>query len=541
MPLKMVIPTVERRGSGLFDRIAQIGPARFVIWTIAVSTVVRLLLAACTGYGYGESYYLASARHLALSYFDQPPVALWIAWATSKLVGVGTPVLTRLPFIAMFAITSWLMFRLGERLFGAWAGAWAAFLLNLSLVFAVSIGSWVQPDGPLFLFLLAAALPIVELCFGRPQHPMRLWLGAGAAFGLAILSKYHAALVLCGLLIFVATTPGYRAWFFRRGLVGAAIVAAAAFAPVLIWNAQNGWVSFLFQGDRIIESEGIRVDWLLRSIAGQAAEIGFGIWPFLIAVFVGALRAGPKNPKTWFLACLAIVPIGVFTIAALWAPLGWHFHWQAPGYVFLFPLLGNAVATRVEGSRIIRGCLVAATLLFLGFLGGAGAQALTGWVYHVLPKELQAKPYVDTNPLREMLSWRELRGALIAQKLIPHDRLFVATTRWFLAGKADVQIGDDLPVVCLCNDPRNIAFVWDHRKFLGWDALIILPSDFLPREGNVDVLADFRPYFREISPATKVDIDLGGSVALTIYVYYARDYYRPYPLNPTCLAGTAGC
>jgi len=405
----------------------------------------------------------------------------------------------------------------------------------------LSIGSWVQPDGPLFLFLLAAALPIVELCFGKPPRPMRLWLAAGAAFGLAMLSKYHAALVLGGLLIFVATTPGYRAWFFRPGLVVAAIVASAVFAPVLIWNAQNDWVSFLFQGGRIIESEGVRVDWLLRSIAGQAAEIGFGIWPFLIAVFIAALRTGPKNAKTWFLACLAMFPIALFTIAALWAPLGWHFHWQAPGYVFLFPLLGNAVATRVEGSRIIRCCLVLAPLLVLLFLGAAGAQAVAGWLYHVLPKELQAKPYADTNPLREMLTWHELRGALIARNLIPHDRLFVVTTKWFAAGKADVQIGDDLPVVCLCGDPRNIAFVWDHRKFLGWDALIVLPSDFLPSEGDFDAVANFRPYFREISPATNVDIHLGGSVALTLHVYYARDYYKLYPLNPTCPFGSAGC
>ena len=55
MTLQSVIPAVERRGSGLFDRIDRIGPARFVIWTIAVGTVVRLLLAASTGYGYGES------------------------------------------------------------------------------------------------------------------------------------------------------------------------------------------------------------------------------------------------------------------------------------------------------------------------------------------------------------------------------------------------------------------------------------------------------------------------------------------------------
>ena len=57
----------------------------------------------------------------------------------------------------MFGVSTWLMYRLGAYLFGAWAGVWAALLLNLSAVFFLSVGSWVQPDGPLFLFLLAAA------------------------------------------------------------------------------------------------------------------------------------------------------------------------------------------------------------------------------------------------------------------------------------------------------------------------------------------------------------------------------------------------
>jgi hypothetical protein len=504
----------------------RISPTALVLWTIAIGALIRLGANQLIGYGYGEGYYLASARHLALSYFDQPPLSLWIAHAAIAMFGTGSTLLPRLPFIAIFAANTWLMYRLGARLFGEAAGAWAAILLNLSPLFTISVGAWVQPDAPLFFFLTAAAIPIVDLCFGEARHPMRAWLLAGACFGLAMLSKYHAALILAGLVIFVATTPGRRAWFFKPGILIAGLVAAAIFAPVLIWNDQNHWVSFGFQGERIVRSVGLRFDWLGRSLLGQAVEIGIVIWPLMMIAFFKALRVGPRNERTWFLCCLAIVPIIVFTAAALWAPLGWHFHWQAPGYLYLFPLLGKAVAEGVaQGRKATRNWLIASAGLLIFFVVLVASQAATGWLSGIAAAQDPSRPYYKTNPTRELLEWRPLRTALAQRGLLDQPRLFVVGTRWFFAGKADVAVGDKLPVVCLDGDPRNIAFGWDDRAFQGWDALIVIPSD-----SKQDPVKSYGPYFRQITPLTDVDVPLGGQTAITLRVYRAHDYYRPYPM-----------
>jgi hypothetical protein len=503
-----------------------LSPTALVIWTIVISAVCRVLMGLALGYGNGEGYYLETARRLALSYFDQPPLFLWIAHFTIALVGTGSTLLPRLPFIAIFAGTTWLMYRLGARLFGEAAGAWGAVLLNLSELFTISVGSWVQPDAVLFFFLAASALAVADLCFGEPKHPLRQWALAGAWFGLAMLSKYHAALILAGLLIFVATTPGHRKWFFKPGVVLAGVIAAAIFAPVVIWNAQNHWVSFGFQGSRIARGVGLHFDWLARSFLGQALLIGFLIWPMLILVFVKALRAGPRDAKSWFLCCLASVPIIVFTAAALWAPLGYHFHWQAPGYVFLFPLLGKYTAERLEqGRRSTRYWLIACASTLVLVLGLVATQAQTGWMHGLLASRSHPRPYDSNNPTRELLEWRPLRAALDQRGLLNQDRLFVVTTKWFQAGKADVVVGDKLPVVCLCGDARNIAFVWNDRAFKDWDALIVVPSN-----NSGDPAAGYKPYFRSIEPLTDVDIPLGGQTALTLHVYRAHDYYRPYPM-----------
>ncbi len=309
----------------------------------------------------------------------------------------------------------------------------------------------------------------------------------------------------------------------------AAVISAVIFAPVMIWNVQNHFASFGFQGDRIVESAGLRFDWLGRSILGQWVWIGVVVWPMLMVAYGKALWRGPRDPKTWFLCCLAILPIIIFTAAALWAPLGWHFHWQAPGYVFLFPLLGKVVADGIEqGRTAARNWLVGWTIALSVFAVLAGAQAATGWSHGLmplLPQSVQAKPYWDTNPTRELLEWRPLRPALAERGLLGQERLFVITGKWFDAGKADVVVGDKLPVVCLTSDPRNIAFGWDDRAFLGWDALIVAPVSL-----KLDAAATYGAYFDSIEPLADVTVPLGGETAEVLKLYRAHTYKQLFPL-----------
>ncbi|MDB5460989.1 MAG: glycosyltransferase family 39 protein, partial [Caulobacteraceae bacterium] len=133
---------------------------RQVLWIIGLSVLARLATAAVMGLGMDESYSTAVARDLHLSYFDHPPLHQWIAHAAGQAVGYGRWV--RLPFIALFAGSSWLMYRLTARLFGQEAGAWAALALNLSAFFTLAAGEWVLPDGPLLFCELAAGLTLAR-------------------------------------------------------------------------------------------------------------------------------------------------------------------------------------------------------------------------------------------------------------------------------------------------------------------------------------------------------------------------------------------
>src|SRR5215470_7235596 len=225
-------------------------PSGTVAVLILATFLARLAFAAALALGIDESYMVAAGRKLQLSYFDHPPVAWWMAWGMAHLTGSESAVIVRLPFIALFALTTWLMYRVTSVLFDPEAGLWAAVILNVAPVLGITAGTWVLPDGPLFAALLGTVLCLVPALRSEGRAAWGWWLATGGCAGLALCSKYSAVLTLAGVAAFLATEPGGRRWLRQPHPYLAGLIALTVFLPVLIWNAGHGWVSFLFQGSR---------------------------------------------------------------------------------------------------------------------------------------------------------------------------------------------------------------------------------------------------------------------------------------------------
>jgi hypothetical protein len=93
--------------------------------------------------------------------------------------------------------------------------------------------------------------------------------------------------------------------------------------------------------------------WLLDSILGQAALIGPWIWIPMLLACAPAVREDRADSKSWLILCVAFVPIVLFTLVALWMKTGGHYHWQAAGYLMLFPLLAKLLVRKVENGDIL--------------------------------------------------------------------------------------------------------------------------------------------------------------------------------------------
>lgn len=501
-----------------------VNPSFLVAVIIIISTLFRIVLAGVIGLGVDESYVVSIAREVSLSYFDHPPLHLWIVWLTARLTGSESGLVLRLPFIAMFAATTWMMYRLGGKLFGDRAGYYTVLFLNISAVFSLSTGSWILPDGPLMFFMTAAVLLLVKLTFEK-QNSWQLWLTAGFIIGLGMLAKYHAVFLLLGGFLFLLTSKAHRQLLVNTGPYLAAGVAALMFLPVVIWNQEHHWISFLFQSGRGVVT-GFYPLRMLGNIAGQAAWVLPWIWLPLAGVLLKACLSGPGNEKSnslqqkqWFLCCFAIGPIVLFTAATLWGAQG-LFHWQAPGYLMAMPLLGRAAAEWMPARRVARVWLKICVCLFLFLVTILGSHTATGWLRQVEPQWFQAG-----DPTVEALDWQNLSVFLEERGLLHSEGQFIVAPHWIDAGKIDYALKGRLPVLCLSNEPHHYAYLHNVKSYWGRNALIIGRKDEVKK-----ALPRYQTYFADIEYVGMVPITRGGISEMEIAVYFAKDFSGIFPL-----------
>jgi len=414
--------------------------------------------------GVDESYMVAAGRVLSLGYYDHPPASWWLAWGAAHLTGSEAPVVVRLPFILLFAVSTWLMYRLGGTIADRRAGLWAAVLLNLSPVFGVTTGTWVLPDGPLDCALLSAALCLVH---ALDRGALRWWLGAGLCAGLALFSKYSAILTVAGALFFLVSSRAQRHWLVRPAPYLAGLVACLVFAPVLYWNATHGWASFAFQGGRASGVQ-FRPFAPIATLAGEALFILPWIWLPMMAVFVAAIRRGPAAWRSWLLCCLATPPIVLFALISAWSNQRVLFHWAAPGYLMLFPLLGDAVARRAD-RPIVQRLLYGTAAFIVAGVAVVATQVRFEWLHPAIAAVMRNDPTIDA------VDWTSLRDDLTARGLLQTVPV-VGAPDWRDAGKIAYALGPRVTTLCLNRDCRQFAIAFPPERHIGDDVLILAPE-----------------------------------------------------------------
>jgi 4-amino-4-deoxy-L-arabinose transferase-like glycosyltransferase len=476
--------------------------------------LARVALAYSIGFGVDESYTIAISRRLDLSYFDHPPLHQWIAHFGGLLLGEG-PAL-RLPFIALFAATGWLIFALTRALFGARAGFWATFALNATGFFLVSAGAWVVPDGPLLFALSGAALVFAKLLLGRPdaRAAWRLWLAGGFWLGLAGLSKYNAVFFAIGLVIFIVLSPRQRRWLAHPAPYAAALVALAMIAPVIVWNAENGWISFAFQGGRGAAGAHWRPVQLGAMVLGEIAWLTPWIFVPLLGGLVAAIRLAGRDERRLFLLCLALPPIIVFTLTPLWGARGLP-HWPMPGWLFAYPLLGVWLVEGWAERLNLRRWTVGSTALIALIVVALATQTTTGWITRAL------LPRGAVDPTLEALSWAPLASAPLIAASPP---AFVVSTKWSDGGKIALALGPRVPVIVASDDPRGMAFLADPADFVGKDAVIVVPEEKL-----ASATASLSPFFASLGAPQKLVLRRGQD-EIALELIPAQSLTRPFPL-----------
>jgi 4-amino-4-deoxy-L-arabinose transferase-like glycosyltransferase len=333
---------------------------------------LRLVAGAVLPLTSDEAYYWLWSRHLAAGYYDHPPAIAFLIRAGTVLFG-DTALGVRLGGILLSFAATWFVWRTGALLISEKAAALAALFFNLSLMLTVE-GLAATPDAPSLALAAAFAWTLAKLV---ETNDGRWWLAVGAAAGLGLLSKYSALFLGAGVLLWLTACPSQRRWFLSPWPYLGGLLALVIFAPNLIWNAQHGWATFIFQFGRV-GSTHYTLRYLGEFIGAQALLATPLI--FILGLF-GLAAASRRDPKHSLLAALLWPALAYFLVHAL------HDRVQGNWLSFLFPMfavLAAAAALQLDWSKwrapLVRwssrlAVPVAAVLLLAGY-----AQALFGVV-----------------------------------------------------------------------------------------------------------------------------------------------------------------
>ncbi len=494
-----------------------VSPTAAVFAIIAFFTIFRSIIASGLGIGVDEAYTISVAHDLNLSYFDHPPLQYWIVHFLMPLFGDGRA--ARLPFIALFAGSCWLLYRLTRLLFGAQAGVLAVLALNCSAVFSLADGGWVLPDGPLIFALLAAAFVLARYFFHASENAPSLWttwLLAGFWIGLAGLSKYHVVLFVVGLLLYLVSMPTRRHILFHPAPWLGAVVALCVVAPVIVWNAQHDWVSVAFQFGRSYASIRPRFGNFFANVGGQIIWLLPWIFVPLVIAAWHALRNGRNNERTWFCFCLALPIVATFTVIPIWGARGLP-HWQMPGWLMLFPVLGDYLSRVVHAKRVRRWGYTSA-MLFVVLTSLLLGHTMTGYGRVLFPFA-----FAKGDPTLESFEWSQLRPELETRGLLRPEN-FIITNNWTFAAKIDLALKNAIQIVIFRGEHKQYDFRYDPKSVLGRDAIVI---------GRIDSISGIenglRPYFASIEELPSFTIGRANMREIELRILVAHRLKTPLP------------
>lgn len=359
-----------------------------------------------------EAYYWYWSKHLDWSYFDHPPMVAYVM-AFFTWIGGNSEFFVRFGGWICAVLSLCFIFGTIKRLFPAnkhlrWE---LLFLYQITLIFPA--GAIVQtPDTPMILFWSMAVY-----CGSRiiTEGGSKWWYVWGIALGLGLLSKYTMILLVPCQFGFFFLSKRHRFWMFKKYPYLALLLALLIFSPVLYWNWQHDWASFVFQLNQgLSPADEAFLLKILKYVGGQAGIITPVL--FLAFIFYGVMgiyyALVERISSYLYLVCLSW-PILIFfgltsTVGEVAEP-----NWPAPAYVTGMILMWTIYRSRYGKNKGHRA--------FVSM--GIGSAVLASILIHMHMNLALLPLTAENDPMKQFHSWRSL-GRIIEKSISknPHPK-----------------------------------------------------------------------------------------------------------------------
>jgi 4-amino-4-deoxy-L-arabinose transferase-like glycosyltransferase len=435
---------------------------------VAGLTLMRGIFAAVHPLRVDEAYYWTWSRESVISYLDHPPMIAWCIHLGTAIFG-DTNFGVRFSGLLAMLVMQVLLADIVWRTTRDWRYAILAVLLpEVALDYGLLMTK-VAPDTALIAFALATVWALVRMALSGNQ---RWWLLAGVFGGFALLSKYTVILLLPAMVAF-AVFPSWRKTQLSSPYPWlAALIAVVIFSPVIYWNAVHDWVSFKFQLDRPVQTQGWSLKFLGEFVGNQFLLLGPILFPMIL---VGTTMLGwrgfrIKDPIAILLSMCVAVPVGFFLWRSLYARIGDS--WPLSIWPFGFACVAiNMKLWRQEApgssmARMAPSFAVAAVLTGIGFV-------VLAMIYYT---GANANYLGKNDPIGKEAGFAQVVEAANGA-LKKAGATWFATTDYRIYSMLRWHLRDRIPVVQINERSRYIGFGTRDADIAGPAGLYVAPKD----------------------------------------------------------------
>lgn len=222
-----------------------------------------------------ESYYWYWGQNLQLSYFDHPPMVSWLTAASETLSFLPDWLRVRSFFILLSTCSVFVWFKAFQLSHHPSRKSSLLFLLFFNLNPLLGLGGvFATPDVPLIFFWGCSFYFVLRALQSQKWLD---YLFLGLFLGLGFCAKYHIVLFVPTILLYLGLSNQIQKIIWKK--LSVTVAGGFVFSlPVVIWNYQNNWESFLFQMNHGFTRNQYNWEWSMSYLFGQILLFS----PFLI-------------------------------------------------------------------------------------------------------------------------------------------------------------------------------------------------------------------------------------------------------------------
>lgn len=489
---------------------------------IGLVTIIKLVLALIVPLSNDEVYYHTYALYPALSHFDHPPMVGWIIQLFTFNMHWHDDFFMRLGSIVFSVFNSLIVYHFMLRIADKRAGFIAVILFNASFYNSIVAGFFIMPDTGLMTFwLLSLDFFHRSLTSEVITKSERKWmLLAGLFVGIAILSKYQAIFLWFSAIVFILVYR--RKWLKEYSFYLSGFITMLFLLPVLIWNLQNDFVSFSFQGQRAnFSNQGFNYLYFSREFFGQMLYTNIAVYVLIIWSLIYYKRNfTSRTMSERFFVYFGLPSIVFFLLISFFKST--LPHWSGPGFSTLI-LLASILLANTNKCKI---WLYRRSIFFTGVIYIVSLMLIMlQLAINIIPLGYQDDPTSDITGWEKLGSdFSELRKKHLQEGKISKDHVMLSY-RWFPAAHYDYYLAEPNQVNLIVTGDIDEAhkYLWINKKRggipVGSDAYYITPE---PENNSAQIM--YGTYFDSISPPDPIVIHRNNKPFVTFYLYILHNY-----------------